>query len=72
MVHMRLAPYQVLAFILLLVALGCGGGNAETGTITFECDPTIPEGAVLTVELRDVSYQDASTILIASQTIENP
>ena len=70
MVYMRLASYIALAFILLLVASVCAGGNAVTGTITFDGDPTIPDGAVLTVQLRDVSYQDASAILIASQTIE--
>ncbi len=72
MVYMRLASYIALAFILLLVASVCVGGNAVTGTITFDGDPAIPDGAVLTVQLRDVSYQDASSILIASQTIEDP
>ena len=31
-----------------------------------------PSGAVLEVELRDVSLQDAASVLITSQTIENP
>ena len=72
MVHIRPAPYIALAFILVLVASACTGGSAVTGTITFDGDQTIPDGAVLTVQLRDMSYQDASAILIASQTIENP
>ena len=72
MAYIRLASYMVLVLAFALVASVCTGGNAVTGTITFNGEPTIPEGAVVTVQLRDVSYQDASSILIASQTIENP
>ena len=46
--------------------------NAVSGTITHDGDQAIPEGAVVTVQVRDVSYQDAASTLIASQTIENP
>ena len=61
----------LIAFVIL--ALGaCGDGNAVTGTITFDGEPSIPEGADLTVQLRDVSYQDAPAPLISSQTIEDP
>ena len=73
MIYKRLASAIVLIAALTLVIAGClGERNAVTGTITFDGDPTIPAGAVLTVELRDVSLQDASSILIASQTIEDP
>ena len=64
--------------IILLVALAltpvlCGDDRSVvTGTITFDGNPAIPEGAVLEVQLRDVSYQDAAAPLIASQTIEDP
>ena len=43
-----------------------------TGTITFNGHAAIPDGAVLSVELRDTSLQDVSSVLIASQTIEDP
>ena len=43
-----------------------------TGAITFDGDPAIPSGAVLTVELIDVSLIDAPSVLIAAQTVENP
>lgn len=46
-------------------------GNAVTGTITFDGDPTIPAGAVLTVALREVSYRDTPAELISSQTLES-
>ena len=70
---MRLFSALILIAALASVIGACGEGrNAVTGTITFEGDPAIPTGAVLTVELRDVSYQDAPSKLISSQTIESP
>ena len=73
MVYMRsVATIVVVMAIVLAVGVCTGDRNAVTGTITFEGDQAIPEGAVLRVQLRDVSYQDAASILIASQTIENP
>ena len=43
-----------------------------TGAITYDGDPAIPSGAVLTVELIDVSLVDAPSVLIAARTVENP
>ena len=69
---------QVVLAVILLVALAlapaaCGeDSHAVTGTITFDGNQTIPKGAVLTVQLRDVSLQDAAAPLIASQTIDDP
>ncbi len=65
-------PIILIAVIALAVGFCVQRHNTVTGTITFQGDPTIPAGAVLTVELRDVSYQDAASTLIASQTIPNP
>ena len=62
-----------LAIILIAaIALAVAFCTQRHNTITFDGDPTIPAGAVLTVSLRDVSYQDAASKLIASQTIHNP
>ena len=70
---MRIAlPIILIAAIALTVGLCVQRHNTVTGTITFQGDPTIPAGAVLTVALRDVSYQDAASKLIASQTIQDP
>ena len=70
--YLRVTSYIALFLALLVVAMVCSdGGDSVTGTITFEGDQAIPAGAVVTVQLRDVSYQDASAKLIASQTIEN-
>ena len=49
-----------------------GKSPVVTGTITFNGDAAIPDGAVLSVELHDTSLQDASSVLVASQTIEDP
>ncbi len=70
---MRLLSALILVAALALVFGACGEGrDAVTGTITFDGDPAIPPDAVLTVEIRDVSYQDAPSELISSQTIESP
>jgi len=69
----RLLSAVILTAALALAIGACGEWrHTVTGTITFDGDPAIPAGAVLTVELRDVSYQDAPSELIASQTIEAP
>ena len=70
---MRVVIAIFLSAAFMLIAAACSYlSNAVSGTITYDGDPEIPAGAVLTVQLRDVSYQDASAPLIASQTIENP
>ncbi|MDE2766663.1 MAG: YbaY family lipoprotein [Chloroflexota bacterium] len=70
---MRIAlPIILLAALALAVGFCVQRHNTVTGTITFQGNPTVPAGAVLTVSLRDVSYQDAPSKLIASQTIPNP
>ena len=69
---MRIVSIILIAALALMAATACGDRNAVTGTITFDGDQTIPEGAVMEVELRDVSYLDAPAPLIASQTIDDP
>ena len=43
-----------------------------TGTVTYRERIALSPGATLEVQLRDVSLQDASSILIAEQVIPNP
>ncbi len=69
---MRIVSVLILTAVLALALAACGERNAVTGTVTFEGDQSIPAGAVMVVQLRDVSYQDAPAPLIASQTIEDP
>ena len=69
---MRVLTALALIALVTLTLGACSDGNAVTGTITFDGEPSIPEGAVMTVQLRDVSYQDAAAPLIASQTIAGP
>lgn len=45
---------------------------AVTGSVTYGKGATLPAGAALTVELRDVSRADAPSILIARQVIPHP
>ena len=69
---MRIVSAIILIAALTLALAACGERNTVTGTVTFDGDQAIPEGAVMEVELRDVSLQDAAAPLIASQTIEDP
>ena len=69
---LRLVFAAALITLAVLGAAACSGRNTVSGTITFDGDAAIPDGSVLTVQLRDVSYQGAASILIAEQTIENP
>ena len=69
---MRIISAIILTAALVLTLAACGDRNAVTGTITFDGDQAIPEGAVLMVQLRDVSLQDAAAPLVASQTIDDP
>ena len=69
---MRIVSAIILTAALALTLAACGDRNAVTGTVTFDGDQAIPEGAVMTVQLRDVSYLDAPAPLIASQTIDDP
>ena len=69
---MRIVSAIILTAALALALAACGDRNAVTGTITFDGDQTIPAGAVMEVQLRDVSYLDAPAPLIASQTIDDP
>ena len=68
---MRVVSIILIAALALMTA-ACGDRNAVTGTVTFNGDQAIPDGAVMEVQLRDVSYLDAAAPLIASQTIEDP
>ena len=69
---MRIISAIILIAALALTLSACGDRNAITGTITFDGDQAVPDGAVMTVQLRDVSLQDAAAPLIASQTIDDP
>ena len=69
---MRIISATILIAALALTLAACGDRNAVTGTITFNGAQAIPDGAVMTVQLRDVSLQDAAAPLIASQTIDDP
>ena len=53
-------------------ATGARPNASVTGTVTYRERIALSPGATLVVQLRDVSLQDASSILIAEQVIPNP
>ncbi len=69
---MRIVSIILIAALALMAVTACGELNNVTGTITFDGDQAIPDGAVMEVQLRDVSLQDVAAPLIASQTIDDP
>ena len=63
---------------VVLAALAACGSNPRTdsasvnGTVTYRERLALSPGAKLVVELRDVSYADAASTLIALQTVSDP
>ena len=43
-----------------------------SGQVTFDGDPTIPEGAILTIQIQDTSLADALAVVMGEQVIMNP
>ena len=56
----------------LEITSGRDPNASVTGTVTYRERLALTEGASLIVQLQDVSYADASAMLIARQTIPNP
>jgi len=48
------------------------GSAAVSGMVTFDGDPTIPEGATLTIQVQDTSLADAAAVVMGEQVINNP
>ena len=68
---------RIVAFPALLLALlvlpVCGGNDGiVTGKVYFEGgDVELPEGAVVTVKLLDISYADAPSMTLGEHVIED-
>jgi putative lipoprotein len=67
---------RMFGLALLLAFLGgCGSdpdAPAVTGTVTYLERIAMPQGAIVTVRLQDVSLADVSAVLLAEQVITNP
>ncbi len=64
-----------LGLIVLLGFLAydwLGLGSSVRGSINYELEEPLPSGSRLIIELRDTSYQDASSKLIVRQIIADP
>ena len=66
----------VIGIAVVLLAVACstmfGSGSSVTGSATYRERIALSPEATLTVQLRDVSYQDTAAPLIAEQVIHNP
>lgn len=54
---------------IVVVPTGAVGGSAVTGTVNFDAGVALPDDAVLTVQIQDVSLQDVAATIIAEQVI---
>jgi heat shock protein HslJ/membrane-bound inhibitor of C-type lysozyme len=52
-----------------VLASQCEGGAFVSGTVTYQQRVALPDNAVLTVQLEDVSRADASSTVLAAQTV---
>ena len=75
MSHSRRAQILLTA-VVLAVAASCGvagsvlgTGSSVTGTVTYSEQIELTPGATLIVQIRDTSYADAGSELIAEQVI---
>lgn len=66
-------------FLILVLSVSLSGGEAQAetaaiinGQVIYRERIALPEDAVVTVQLRDVSLADAESILIGEQVIEQP
>jgi putative lipoprotein len=64
--------------LLLMLAAGCGDDTTDpsplavTGTVTYLERIAMPQGAVVTVRLEDVSVADVAAVLLDQQVITAP
>ena len=60
-------------FLALLVLPVCGGSDGTvTGKVYFEGgDIDLPEGAIVTVKLLDISYADAPSMALGEHVIDD-
>jgi len=72
-------PHRLSGIALLLVlAAGCGEDTTDpstlavTGTVTYLERIAMPQGAVVTVRLEDVSRADVAAVLLGQQVITAP
>lgn len=63
----------MVAVLALPLIAGCAGGQSQganvTGTVTYRQRSALPQGAVVTVQLQDVSRADAPATVIGEQVI---
>ena len=67
-----LAAIGISVVLASLAACGSNPNASVSGTVTYRERLALSPGAQLVVELRDVSYADVASTLIARQTISDP
>ena len=69
----RFSHVLILFLGLLIISMtGCNAKSEVTGTVTYLQRIALPEDAVLTVQIQDVSIADAPARVIGEQVIRKP
>jgi putative lipoprotein len=68
---MRILTLIALLVLSALVLSACGGGSASiTGDVTYLQRIALPDDAVVTVQLQDISKQDVAADILGEQEIK--
>ncbi|MFN2189926.1 MAG: YbaY family lipoprotein [Candidatus Promineifilaceae bacterium] len=65
----KLALIGILIFSVLLISSCSGGGASVTGEVTYLQRIALPDDAVITVQILDVSKQDVAATIMGEQVI---
>ena len=65
----KLALIGILIFSVLLISSCSGGGASVTGEVTYLQRIALPDDAVVTVQILDVSKQDVAATIMGEQVI---
>lgn len=67
-----LIPLATAGVLALVAYIWLGLGPYVQGSINYNLDGTLPPGSTLAIELRDTSYQDASSRILIRRVIVDP
>lgn len=67
-----LAPLAIVGILAFVAYIWLGSGSYVRGSITYDIAGDLPPGSVLSIELRDTSYQDVSSRTLVRRVIVDP
>ena len=71
-VELIIAVCLAIGLLILIAVYSFSGSPSVSGSIEYGDGAVLPRGSKLSIQLRDVSYADAPSLLIAETIIVNP